>query len=666
MATFAEPVVSADHPNAEHLLGRPGPPSVSSSQMTLQAHQAPQVAQMQATRGGFPAQYIPNAQAQASAAGYPAQVQANPGQPVMGPTGATIDPLSLDALATGTGGHPRGRGALDACSALLKGLPAMDVVVRFKRSWSIQEALEQHSSLCRQQEILSKIGTNRLRVRQTQVSFAEIEVEDAVDCARRLKTPDAADARITQALADRVRRVSHDLALALRLRRVEEAVVQNHIALAEVEIEKSRREMKAMKEAIDDTNIKPVSEDTVNTEVDVTGRTIFYCTNCKVGGHGQRFCEYFLKRPNWRVYPNQKWFTDEKKNEYHCPLGKKMVDFADESHFSRYAMYLKGRIWLEEKTRMWDMVPDLMPTTYVIEDQKWKDGKAPPPDDQCGNLPWFVKEADRNWGTSVHACRKASECMGLAQPGAVYVVQQHYANPLLMDDGRKSHIKFYVFLMCLPDGKTWRLYTFKEGYLSISPNPWSPEDISKETQVTIIRSERIGGWRHWPHVYPKCKERVGKVIERAVAQGKLEGRLGKTQFEIMSADFCVDKDYGVWLLEFNMSPVLKDPEDAPKVNDADMINGALSIVAPWDQGDPGNWDFVAEFVGEAPKPKEPPPPSGGEQNTEQVIEVSPNAKDRGSVPAAPQGLQGATEDSSKASAALEAECAATPTATPQA
>merc|ERR1719364_241880 len=138
--------------------------------------------------------------------------------------------------------------------------------------------------------------------------------------------------------------------------------------------------MKAMKEAIDDPNIKPVSEDTVNAPVDVTGRTIFYCTNCKVGGHGQRFCEYFLKRPNWRVYPNQKWFEDERRNEYHCPLGKKLVNFADESHFSRIAMYLKGRAWLEEKTKVIDIAGSYMPETFIIEGGAWKDGKAPPPD----------------------------------------------------------------------------------------------------------------------------------------------------------------------------------------------------------------------------------------------------------------------------------------------
>merc|ERR1712178_383647 len=100
-----------------------------------------------------------------------------------------------------------------------------------------------------------------------------------------------------------------------------------------------------------------------------------------------------------------------------------------------------------------------------------------------------------------------------------------------------------------------------------------------------------------------CKAAVGKVMERAVTLGKLEGRLGKKQFEILSADFIVDKNKDVWLFEFNMSPVLKDPQDAPKVNDADMIRGALHIVEPTEGGSPGLWDFVDEYRGEPPQPK---------------------------------------------------------------
>merc|ERR1711972_209960 len=91
-------------------------------------------------------------------------------------------------------------------------------------------------------------------------------------------------------------------------------------------------------------------------------------------------------------------------------------------------------------------------------------------------------------------------------------------------------------------------------------------------------------------------------MERAVTTGKLEGRIGKRQFEILSADFVLDRHGGAWLLEFNMSPVLKDPRDAPKVNDADMIRGALHVVVPHDGGSQGEW----EFAGPPPQPRKPP------------------------------------------------------------
>jgi len=478
------------------------------------------------------------------------------------------------------------------------------VSVRWKRSWSIQEALDQHSSLCRQKEILQKIGANRVKVRRSQMQFAKIELEDALDRVRTVSPGDAADAAKTQALAAHIRRLSHDFAMAQRLRQVDEQELSQHIAVAEEEIEKSRLEMKVMKQAIDDKSLT-IATDDAPPEIPET-RTLRYCTNCKVGGHGQRFCEYLLQRPEWRVYPHQKWFEDEKHNEYHCPLGKRLVDFADESHFSRLAMYIKGRVWLEDKTKMWQLVPELMPDTYVIEDMKWQNERAPV-DNPDRVLPWFVKEADRNWGTSVQVCQKASECMGLAKPGATYVVQEHIADPLLMDDGRKCHIKFYVLLMTLEDGKTWRLYTFKDGYLSVSPTKWSPTALDKDTQVTIIRTERIQGWRHWDAAYPKCKEGVAEVVRRGVAQGKLEGRLGKRQFEILSSDFIVDTRGDVWLFEFNMSPVLKDATDSPDVHDADMIVAALDLVVPGPNSTgPGNWDFAGEFVGEAPAPKAPP------------------------------------------------------------
>lgn len=499
----------------------------------------------------------------------------------------------------------------DVNSTMFRGLgQTLDSFVRYERSFSIQDALDQHANLAEQREVLIDTARNRLRIRNTQLRYAELEVEEVLGATQAITPIQAGDTQQVLQKASSLRASVRDLRLAQQLRNMEQGQIDKHISLADIEIEKSRKEMTSMKEVIDDKSLVMAHDETQpapQVPVDETGKPLEqkyrYCTNCKVGGHGQRFCEYFLERPNWRVYPHQKWFEDEKGNAYYCPLGKKLVDFADESHFSHIAMYLKGRAWLEEKTKVLELAGNLIPETFIIDKGVWKDGKEPPADHEVSNLPWFVKEADRNWGTSVHVCSKPSECMALAKSDSVYVVQQHIADPLCMPDGRKCHIKFYVLLVGLEDGIRWHLYTFKDGYLSISPNVWSPTDISKETQVTIIRSERINEWEAWEASYPKCKEAVGKVMKNAVESGKLEGRLAKKQFEILSADFIVNTNGDVWLFEFNMSPVLKDPQDAPKVNDGDMIRGALHIVDPVEGGSPGLWDFVDEYKGEKPQPK---------------------------------------------------------------
>jgi len=557
-------------------------------------------------------------------------------------------PAVVGAALGATGKQPiRPKDAFDKCSALIAQMPTLDTPLKHKLSWSIQEALDQHASLTKHKQVLAEIGQNRIQVRQTQLSFAELEVDEALAMAKshNKKSPHGEDDDLasTASLAAHIREVTNDLKLASRLLKLEESVVQNRLALAEVEVEKSRQEMKRLKDAIDD----PALSTDPTRPVCAASRRVFYCCNCKVGGHGQRFSEYLLERPDWEVFPEQKWFTDEKSGQFYCPLGKKVVDFTDETQFSRYSMYIKGRIWLEEKTRMWDLVPELMPPTYVIRDQKW-DGRMPP---ECESgapavlesdvMPWFVKEADRNWGTSVRCCQYAHECMSLAEPGATYVVQKHIPNPLCMDDGRKAHIKFYVLLIGEPMGISWSVYSFSEGYLSISPNAWSPKDCSKETQVTIIRTQRIGSWRHWKPVYPVCQKAVGTVIQKAVEQNKLEGRVQK-QFEILSADFILDNDMNAYMLEFNMSPVLKDPKDSPDVHDADMIRGGLSIVFPWEGGDPDKWDLICEIPGKglpddkapAPAPAAPAaaPAGAAEPSESQAIQQSPV---RGREPANP-------------------------------
>jgi hypothetical protein len=67
--------------------------------------------------------------------------------------------------------------------------------------------------------------------------------------------------------------------------------------------------------------------------------------------------------------------------------------------------------------------------------------------------PWFVKEADKNLGgEGIGICRDTSGIMELLKPSGTYVVQQHIRCPLLTDDGRKAHLKFYCLLVTGADG----------------------------------------------------------------------------------------------------------------------------------------------------------------------------------------------------------------------
>jgi len=436
------------------------------------------------------------------------------------------------------------------------------------------------------------------------VDLARLEAAAAAAALKEVLASPNSSPQTAKMATQRAKDAAASLRNALKLFEIKESASREKTAKMEEEIEKSNGEMNSLKEGIDDVvsgggphvvGMQAPAEDSGGP------RQYFYCSDCHVGGHGQRFCNYLLKRPNWRVYPSEKWFEDKSGQVSHCPLGRKGVDFTDETIFSRISIHLKGRIWLEDKRKLYEFVPHLMPKTYVIQDQVWV-GEVPVDNPNEPVLPWFVKETDRNWGTSVVCCAKASECMSLTKPQGTYVVQKHIAKPLLYHNPGeyghlgKLHIKFYNLIYGMEDGQTWQLHCYRNGYLCISPRPWDGEDLSKEGQVTIIRTRRITDWEHWEKVYPLCKQCMAEVVETAVKQGKLEGR-PKKQFEIISSDFMIDEDFKVYLLEFNAGPVLKDPEDHPTNNDAGMIQGALHIVEPWEGGDVDHWDKVVECKG---------------------------------------------------------------------
>lgn len=293
---------------------------------------------------------------------------------------------------------------------------------------------------------------------------------------------------------------------------------------------------------------------------------VFYVANCGRGGHGPMFMSHLLSRSDkWREWPLQPWYTDNILNgstQYECPLGKKVLDFCDEPRFSKTAMFIKGREWLDEKEKIIQIAGDTTLETFLIQGGKWLNGQSPPVGEESGG-PWFVKDVNKNGGRAIQICADSADCMQLASdPDQMYVVQKHIANPHLTPDGRKCHLKFYSMLV--GEENVWDLYVHRDAFLSTSPNIWSPSDLSADTQITVKRHHRVkfeldtNDWtRDWP--LDEIERIIGSIVEAAIQERKLQDRPGKKQFEIFSADFIRDTSGRMFIIEFNFSPVLYDP-----------------------------------------------------------------------------------------------------------
>ena len=294
-----------------------------------------------------------------------------------------------------------------------------------------------------------------------------------------------------------------------------------------------------------------------------------YISDCGRGGHFGIYAAHLLRKEDaWIEWPTQNWYADFSRS-FNCPLGQKVVDFCDEPKFSRVCVFLKGREHLDEKEKLLQLRCDevCMPESFLVHNRSWIGDSTPSEEDLAQVGPWFVKEVNKNGGRAIQICHTLQDALALTEARVTYVVQKHIPDPLLAG-GHKCHIKLYNLLISRED--VWDLYTYRDGFWSKSPNPWSADDLSLETQVTVKRTHRLqvgeGPVPHWPeagswsHVYSKCQSAVKNMVHGAIAEGKLQHRpAGQTQFEIFSADFMVDKQQQVWLIEFNFTPVLFDP-----------------------------------------------------------------------------------------------------------
>lgn len=337
-----------------------------------------------------------------------------------------------------------------------------------------------------------------------------------------------------------------------------------------------------------------------------------YVSNCDRGGHLSLFMPYLLRDHGYTEWPIQPWYQEQTNSltnkQYNCPLGRRMVDLCDEPKFSSCVrFFLAGRQHLDEKDLLHAIVPEFMPPTFPSMEAANAYAAEQP---KNTDLLWFIKAVNQNGGRAVRVTRDLATEPPL---GPDEQLQVHIPRPLLYEE-RKCHVKTYQFLSCTTNGDeiAWQVYMHDLFYLSTASRPWSTDDLSDEAQITTMRTHRLypdNPWRVQWNLTAVVRAKMQTLMERAVEQKKLvvpepiEGQdsvstKSALQFEINSADWMLDEDGRVYLIECNGIPVLYDagmPQalvtkglnlydglyqqnpDAAVVNDHDLIQEAVGL-----------------------------------------------------------------------------------------
>ena len=392
-------------------------------------------------------------------------------------------------------------------------------------------------------------------------------------------------------------------------------------------------------------------DDDAGAKVQTSSGMQKYVCDCGRGGHLSLFIFYLVRDYNYIEWPQQPWFQDITKQgrQYYCPLGRRVVDLCDEPQFSASTRFFNsGREWLDEKDKLHTLVPELMPPTFhTLQDaQNYNDTIIETTNSK--HIIWFLKKVNQNGGRAVTVINELPN-----KPlEADEQIQIHIPRPLLYSksqdiDGNeiptelyKCHVKTYQWIGCVPntDGTiSWQLYMHDLYYLATAYQPWDPENLSDEVQITTMRTHRLypdNPWRiHWG-LTKMCQQYMERIFQVAIEQGKLQYNLPQTastttntsnnetvpsskaalQFEINSADWMLDEDGKMYLIECNGIPVLYDPEISqplltkglnlydglykknPKgavVNDHDLLKEAIGLALKGELPKSSLWKKIA-------------------------------------------------------------------------
>ena len=334
-------------------------------------------------------------------------------------------------------------------------------------------------------------------------------------------------------------------------------------------------------------------------------RRHFFYADCHVGGLGKWFARCLSERPNWHAYPAATWFLDPNDNQpLFCPVGKVVVDYADQPAFSLAVGGCPGSDWLEDKSRLARLLAAaegdaLHVPTWFVRDREWvpanegpteADARAIAASNDFWHDVWFVKEAKTNFGVGVRVAPSPERCLAVAEPGKTYVVQPSVASPRVDARGHKLGWRVYIACVSAPNARALRWYMFCGGYLVAADGPLARGVLDPLGHVTKDRVCAFDDWPEAPAYEPIMREKITAMLR--AAQPKMKPPVAKACFELFGVDLIVretearvvhrEGDEGgvfspdpdaVRIVEVNRSPRVK-------IDDKPMLHALLNIAVP--------------------------------------------------------------------------------------
>ncbi len=269
-----------------------------------------------------------------------------------------------------------------------------------------------------------------------------------------------------------------------------------------------------------------------------------------------------------------------------CLVAKQEADFSDDN----FQFNLKAALQLEYKHLLAQLVakncPELMPTTYCINDQNWpavlnqlaSDSylKSDKIVNKINNLAWILKPSLLNNGQEIKIFEKLTDIelhfLNSNRLGGEHVLQRYLSNPHLLRDDRKYSIRMFVIATNY-DG----CFLYPDGYYNVALHRYLSNDFSDlrshltnehlqshEANVLQIPTNRFA---EFVSLYPQIKTSLTRLLkgwEEAFPDAFITDN-PKT-LAIFGVDFLVDATGRLWLLEANHGPCFPLSEDHPLHN----------------------------------------------------------------------------------------------------